>query len=144
MKNVYEPRLRAVGIWDSAENMSSEDHERRAMFERELLRQVEAFEADHKREITELELGDIVDTMLIPFVLDKGLFDDTEGFYFETPFKGVPGEFEPDLSLDDVPPAHRPIIASELQKTLGRTPTSDEVVDAYERWLLQRRVGEDF
>jgi hypothetical protein len=144
MKNVYEPRLRAVGIMDTPSEMSSEDHERKAAFERELLNRVEAFEADKKRPATELEIADIVDTMLVPFVLDKGTFVNTKGFYFEAPLRGVPGETKPDLSLDDVPPSRIPVIARELRTSLGRTPTSDEVVDAYGRWLIQRKPGEDF
>ena len=139
LKNLYGNRLRGLGILDTPANMNDKEHTRLANFERILLERVNAIETATGKPLTSEEINRVIDDLLVPIVLKRDFARDPRGFVFDIPALAEDEDvIELDVNYDDIPADVRADVSGSLKGRLGRAPTKDEVVEAYEAFLADR------
>jgi len=148
MMSTVEDTLRSAKIIQPAGDMTADDYATLGQFQAAFADIVDRFETANNRSPDTMELLGIADALLLPVTLghNKRFIGipipgtTRESRLFQTPHAANDGD-QIDIVVDyeDIPSHMRVEAAAQLSDHLGRTPTTDEVVQFYED-LLQKRL----
>jgi len=146
-------QLAAVGITTVGKDGSKRDDaaKRIAAFQTALASQMEEFKRlNDGRNPNQLEIQQMTNRLLLPIVIkdpnawnawsifgDGGTSKDGK-FLFEAGSRSDTETVDVAVKYEDIPVDLRRGIANQLERDLGRKPSSEEVVSEYERFILNR------
>lgn len=146
-------QLEAVGITMTGKEGTKREEaaQRISQFQMALMSQMEEFaKANNNRQPTQSDIQSMVNKLLLPIVIkqEKSIWNPTKfpgftmgeskGFAFEAQNRPDGSEVDVTVKYTDIPIDLRRGIATDLERELGRKPSEEEVVQQYEKFVLNR------
>lgn len=137
-------QLEAVGITTTGkEGKEREETAKRiAQFQNALASQMDEFKRAHNKAPNQMEIQSMVNRLLLPVVIkEPGKLwgtNDREAFLFEGGMRSDKSTIDVVVKVSDIPIDLRRGIALDLERDLGRKPSDEEIVDRYEKFILNR------